>query len=238
VALAYRAAVGAGRDVRAVGAYDAVGAASRISPPTEGPMAERRGHPVLAAVIDVAMAPLARLRPRVVGAASGRVLEVGSGTGLNFALYGGAVDEVVALEPDPHMMRRARARAAGASVPIRLVDGGIEDLPADIGLFDTVVLTFVLCTIPDAAGALARVAEVLAPGGRVLWVEHHAASCGHGRWAQGALEPAWKWAAGGCHLTREPVALLQAAGFIVEPVEPCGGQCALTPVSRGVARRG
>lgn len=193
---------------------------------------------MLAAVIDVAMAPLARLRPRVVGAATGRVLEVGSGTGLNFGLYGAGVDEVVAIEPDPHMMRRARARAAAAAVPIRLLDGGIEDLPADIGLFDTVVLTFVLCTIPDAAGALARIREVLAPDGRIVWIEHHAASCGHGRWAQGALEPAWKWAAGGCHLTRAPVALLEAAGFVVEAVEPIGGQCGLTPVSRGVARVG
>jgi SAM-dependent methyltransferase len=182
------------------------------------------------------MSPLARLRPGVVGAATGRVLEVGCGTGLNFAHYGPGVTEVVGIEPDPHMMRRARRRAASAVVPIRLIEGGVEDLPADIGLFETVVLTFVLCTIPDVRGALRQVAGALVPGGRVVWVEHHAATCVHGRWAQGALEPAWKWAAGGCHLTREPVALLGEAGFVVESVEGCGGQCGITPVSRGVAR--
>jgi len=200
-------------------------------------MPSDRGHPCLAAVIDLAMLPLARLRPKVVEGAAGRVLELGCGTGLNFDHYGPAVSEVVGVEPDPHMLRRARRRAEAAGVPIRLVAGDIFDLPADEPPFDTLILTFVLCTIPDAPAALERAVALLAPKGRVLWVEHHAASCRPGRWAQGAIEPTWKLAAGGCHLTREPVGLLRGAGLTVEEVTACGGQCGLVPVSRGWARR-
>lgn len=195
------------------------------------------GHPFLASIIDLAMAPLARVRPGVIGQARGRVLEIGCGTGLNFALYGAEVTEVVAVEPDPHMLRRARPRAQAASVPITLRPIGAEALDEPSASFDTVVFTFVLCTLPDPDVAIARAVEALRPGGRVLWVEHTRASCGVMRGLQRLVDPLWTRFAGGCHLTRDPTAMLRAAGVGIDEVLPCGTQCQPVPVSRGVAHR-
>jgi SAM-dependent methyltransferase len=200
-------------------------------------MLRPEGHPVVAAGLDLAMAGFAHLRPRVVGAARGRVLEVGAGTGSNFALYSPEVTEVVAIEPDPHMRRRAEARLGGARVPLSLLPYGAEALPFADGSFDDAVLTWVLCTIPDVEAACAEVFRVLRPGGRALFIEHVGASSAWMRGAQRAVEPAWKRLAGGCHLTRAPDALLRDAGFEVEVLRALGGACSPVPLLHGVGHK-
>jgi ubiquinone/menaquinone biosynthesis C-methylase UbiE len=195
------------------------------------------GHPVLAAVLDVAMGPLAPLRPGVVAQAEGRVLEIGAGTGLNLPLYG-PITHLDAIEPDPHMLRRARARAEGLGVPVTFHAIGAERLPFPDASFDTVVATFVLCTIPDPAAALREAMRVLRPGGRLLFAEHVRSTKAPVAAVQRAIEPAWTRLAGGCHLTRDAAALIAASGAVDLEVQPRGSPWALNPVITGSARRG
>lgn len=176
-------------------------------------MRDADGHPHLARVIDLAMAPLARLRPGVVGAARGRVLEIGVGTGLNLGWYADDVD-LVGIEPDPHMLGRARSRSRALSRPVELVQVGAEALPFPDASFDEVVATFVLCTIPDPVRATAEALRVLRPGGTLRFAEHVASPVPWIRAVQGAVDPLWSRLAGGCSLCRDPVALLATAGAV------------------------
>jgi SAM-dependent methyltransferase len=195
------------------------------------------GHPFLAATLDVLMLPLARLRPGVVELARGRVLELGIGTGMNLPLYQD-ITSLHAVEPDPYMLRRARERARGRPFPVEIAAAGAESLPFPDASFDTVVATFVFCTIPDPAAAAAEALRVLRPGGRLLFAEHVRSGVPPVHATQRALEPVWKRLAGGCHLTRDPVALFRAAGAVDLDVQPRGAAWSLMPVVTGVGRRG
>ena len=105
-------------------------------------------------------------RRRVAGAAEGVVLELGAGSGLNLALYGGAVRRVIALEPEAALRSRAQSRAASAGVPVEVLAASAEALPLEDRSVDTVVTTWTLCTIPDAPRALAEAAAGAAAGRR------------------------------------------------------------------------
>jgi ubiquinone/menaquinone biosynthesis C-methylase UbiE len=158
-------------------------------------------------------------RQRVIGAAQGRVLEIGIGSGLNFALYGGAAKSVIGLEPSSELLNMARPRAEAATVPITLLDASAETIPLDSGSIDTVVTTWTLCTIPNAAQALAEMRRVLRPGGALLFVEHgRAPEPGVARW-QDRLDPLWSRLAGGCHLNRKMDDLISRSGFRIEALE-------------------
>jgi ubiquinone/menaquinone biosynthesis C-methylase UbiE len=155
-------------------------------------------------------------RQRIVGAAEGRVLEIGIGSGLNLPLYGATVTSVIGLEPSAELLRMARPRALAAAVPVMLLDASAETVPLDAGSVDTVVTTWTLCTIPSASRALAEMRRVLKPGGSLLFVEHgRAPEPGVARW-QDRLDPLWSRLAGGCHLNRKMDDLLVASGFRIE----------------------
>lgn len=157
-------------------------------------------------------------RQRVIGAAEGRVLEIGIGSGLNFPLYGGAVTSVIGLEPSSELLSMARPRAEAAAA-ITLLDASAETIPLDIGSIDTVVTTWTLCTIPNASQALAEMRRVLRPGGALLFVEHgRAPEPGVARW-QDRLDPLWSSLAGGCHLNRKMDDLIGGGGFRIEAME-------------------
>lgn len=197
------------------------------------------GHPLLARIIDRVMAPMARIRAKVVPQARGRVLEIGVGTGMNLQHYQAEqVRELVGIDPDPHMRARALPRAEVAGLPVQVVDAGAESLPFDDGTFDEVVITFTLCTIPDVDASIAEMRRVLVSGGRLHFAEHTRSDSRVTAWVQSAVDPVYTRIAGGCHLDRDAVALLESGGFEVETLHAHGRTpWNLTPVHRGVARK-
>ncbi len=166
--------------------------------------------------------PIMKQREKVVPHAQGRILELGCGSGTNFGFYDtGRLERLFALEPSPEMLARARTAAEGHPIAgnVEFLQAGAEAVPLDDNSIDTVVMTFVLCTIPDWQGALSEVRRVLKPGGRVLFSEHGLApDAGVAKW-QRRIEPVWKRLAGGCHLTRDTGALLRAGGLSLDQVE-------------------
>jgi ubiquinone/menaquinone biosynthesis C-methylase UbiE len=167
---------------------------------------------------DAVLAPLEglglrRWRQRVVAPASGQVLEIGAGTGLNLAHYRQATD-IVLSEPDRAMLSGARARIARSHWDVHLVAADAEALPFPSGSFDTVVATLVFCTIPHPEAAFAEVRRVLRPGGTLRLLEHVRTPR---RWVarlQDSLTPLWKHLANGCHLNRCSLRTAQEQGFL------------------------
>ncbi|MES2236245.1 MAG: class I SAM-dependent methyltransferase [Pseudomonadota bacterium] len=147
--------------------------------------------------------------------ASGRVLEIGMGTGRNLPYYQPEkLTCLCGLDPGLHPKADQRAKAVGLAIdPVPL---SAEHLPMQDHSFDCVVSTYTLCTIPDIDAALREVHRVLAPGGRLLFLEHGAAPDHNVRRWQDRITPYWKTIAGGCHLNREMPALLQTAGFRID----------------------
>jgi ubiquinone/menaquinone biosynthesis C-methylase UbiE len=166
-------------------------------------------------------------RRLVLEPAAGRVLEIGAGTGWSFGHYPDSVTEIVALEPNDGMRARGERRAAESGRPVRFVPESAEELPFEDDSFDWAVSMAVLCTVPDAARALAEIRRVLKPGGALLFVEHvRSESPRLARW-QDRLERPWGIVAQGCHPNRDTVGALRAAGFKVELVER--GELQLAP---------
>ncbi len=157
------------------------------------------------------------LRPRVAGQATGRVLEVGAGTGANFPYYKD-LEHMAATEPDPFMLQRARRRATGLGLHVRLLQCEAEALPFRDASFDTVVATLVFCTVKDTNLALAEVWRVLKPGGLFRFMEHVRAE-GVGGYLQDAVTPAWSWFGAGCHLDRRTASTIEGAGFDILELE-------------------
>jgi ubiquinone/menaquinone biosynthesis C-methylase UbiE len=197
---------------------------------------------LMAAVYDRFMkvseeACLARWRADLLRDLSGEVLEVGAGTGSTLGLYPKAVTRLVMAEPDPHMRRKLLEKRG----TIEVSDAPAEKLPFDQASFDAVVCSLVLCSVRDQAAALAEIARVLRPGGRLLFLEHVAADGKPERlkW-QGRLEPVWKHLMGNCHLTRRTEAAIAAAGLEIETIQRESIRKALPivrPSIRGVARK-
>ncbi|MGH2682579.1 MAG: class I SAM-dependent methyltransferase [Actinomycetota bacterium] len=175
-------------------------------------------HPIFARAWDVLMrvAPRQEKRNRgeLVGPASGTVLEVGSGTGVNFRHYQDA-RVVVALEPEPTMARRARRRSAEAAVPVQVLRGVAEALPFGDAVFDTIVVCNVLCSVSDPVRAAGELRRVLRRGGTVRFYEHVRSLSARAARIQDTIQPLWSTVAAGCHPNRNPVAFLRAAGFEV-----------------------
>src|SRR3954447_14473790 len=159
---------------------------------------------------------MAARRGELLASARGRVLELGAGTGLNLRHYPDGVDLVVS-EPDPGMRARLERRAAGRAT---VIDAGAEALPFPDASFDTVVSTLVLCTVADPAKALAEVRRVLAPGGRLLLIEHVRASEPRLERRQDRFAGLWHACAMGCRCNQPTVELLERAGLSVEQLAP------------------
>jgi ubiquinone/menaquinone biosynthesis C-methylase UbiE len=182
-----------------------------------------KGHPIFAALYDINPWPrrwsaLWKRRAAVVGEAEGRVLDLGVGTGLNFECFRRAVF-VVGVDPDPYMLRRARPRLLAATARKTILQGPAEVLPFPDGTFDTVVATFVLCTVQDPDAALREARRVLRPGGALRFLEHVRAPAP--RWAsfQDRITPLWSRLFAGCHPNRDTLAAIRARGFTVEALE-------------------
>lgn len=164
-------------------------------------------------------AELRRWRERATADLSGVVLEVGYGSGLNLDHYPAAVERVLAVEPSPRARAMASKREARAAFAVEHVGLDGASIPLADHSCDAALATFTLCTVPDVATALAEVRRVVKPGGLFAYVEHGLSpDPGVARW-QHRLEPLQRRLAGGCHLTREPEALVAAAGFEVLSTE-------------------
>jgi ubiquinone/menaquinone biosynthesis C-methylase UbiE len=196
---------------------------------------------VLPRLIDAACSqpPMQALRARYVPRASGDVLEIGIGSGLNLMHYSSAVRSITGLDPAVELTAKAEERARRITPPVNLLRVSGEEIPAPDGHFDSIVCTWTLCSIPNVHAALREMRRVLKHGGRMFFVEHgRAPDPGVQRW-QRRVEPLWKKIGGGCHLTRAADELITAAGFrIVE--RDCGyepGPRIATFMTHGVAER-
>lgn len=152
-------------------------------------------------------------RPKCVGRARGRVLEVGFGSGLNLPHYTERVTELLALEPSEVARKLARERVDAAPFPVEFVGLDGASIPLPDSSVDSVTCTWTLCTIPDVAGALKEIRRVLKSDGEFSFLEHGASRVpGVRRW-QDRLDPIQGFWAGGCHLNREIDKLVRDAGF-------------------------
>jgi ubiquinone/menaquinone biosynthesis C-methylase UbiE len=171
---------------------------------------------ILPHMIDLACSNKETLRQRekIVPHAAGEVLEIGFGSGLNVRHYNAAkVRKIWALEPSAGMRRKAKGAVDGAPMEIEFIDLPGEQIPLDDHSVDTVLVTYSLCTIPDAHTALTGMRRVLKPGGRLLFCEHGVAPDDNVRHWQKRLNPAWSKVAGGCNMNRDIPGLINAAGF-------------------------
>jgi ubiquinone/menaquinone biosynthesis C-methylase UbiE len=139
------------------------------------------------------------IRRELLAGLSGRVVEVGAGTGLNFPHYPVSVQEVVAVEPEPYLRGRAMRAAPAAPVPVTVSDGTAAELPATDAEFDAVVVSRVLCSVADVPAALAEFSRVLRPGGQLRFWEHvRSRDPAFARFQQ-AADLVWPRLMGGCH---------------------------------------
>lgn len=170
-------------------------------------------------------------RERVAGAAAGRVLEIGMGSGLNLPFYSDRA-EIVGLEPHAKLREMAG--------PVTLLAGSAEQIPLESASIDSIVTTWTLCSIPDVATALREMRRVLRPEGRLLFVEHGLAPEAEVQRTQHRWTPLWGKFTGGCHLNRPIDRLLIDAGFEIEALQTSyiEGPRALTFTYEGSARPG
>ncbi|MFD3263420.1 class I SAM-dependent methyltransferase [Phenylobacterium ferrooxidans] len=164
--------------------------------------------------------PMMKQRAKIVPRASGRVLELGIGMGLNLAFYNpAAVTTVVGVDPSPELLALAEAAPRAPGLAVEVAEGTAEALPFEDGSFDTVVCTFTLCSVHTPAAALTEARRVLKPGGEFLFCEHGLApDADVARW-QRFWDPLWSRMAGGCHIIRPVAAALPAAGLKVDWLE-------------------
>jgi SAM-dependent methyltransferase len=157
---------------------------------------------------------LGQMRHHLLSGVQGNVLEIGAGTGANFAHYPSGA-RVIALEPDPFMLKRAEQKVAELGLSnVSLQRAPAESLPFPDASFDTVVSTLVLCTVQDVASCLAEMRRVLRPGGRVLFIEHVRAQGWFGG-LQDLVRPVWSWFGAGCQPNRRTDDAFRHAGWEV-----------------------
>ena len=155
------------------------------------------------------------LRRENLAGLSGRVLEVGAGVGTNFPNYPEAVEQVIAVEPEPRLAAMARAAAAAVPVPVVVIGDSAEGF-SDGEPFDVVVCSLVLCSVRDPAGVLRRLYSLLRPGGQLRYLEHVASAGGRGRLQRLADATLWPRLFGNCHTHRDTERLIVEAGFEVD----------------------
>ena len=161
-----------------------------------------------------------KARSRIVPQASGDVLELGCGGGINMEFFDPArITSYSGIDPSPGLLDRSRAAAQAKGMAADIRSGIGEDMPFDDDSFDTLLVTFTLCSVTDQAQVLREMRRVLRPGGKVLFLEHGRAPDSDVQTWQRRVEPVWKRIGGGCHLTRPISSAYEAAGFKIAALE-------------------
>ena len=177
---------------------------------------------ILPCCLDMAcgLTPILMQREKIVPLALGEVLEIGIGSGLNLPYYQPEkVARIVGVDPDDHSWKLSEERRSQISIPIERIGVSGERIPLDDDSFDSVVITYSLCTIPDPVQALQEAKRLLRPGGRLYFCEHGLApDAGVAKW-QKRIDPFWKVVAGGCHSGRDIPAIFEAAAFEFESLD-------------------
>ena len=159
---------------------------------------------------------MAAIRRELLSEARGRVVEIGSGTGVNLEHYPRSIEELVCTEPEEPMARRLRSKAAETDLHVSVVEAPAESLPFEDDSFDTAVATLVLCTVSDPARTLREVDRVLRPGGRLIFIEHvRAQEDSLARW-QDRLHPLWVRFGHGCNCNRPTLDTIEASPLSLE----------------------
>jgi ubiquinone/menaquinone biosynthesis C-methylase UbiE len=187
------------------------------------PMSNSVHHPIfaycyarLASVMEKAGG--ADHRTEVLAGLSGRVIEVGAGTGLNFAHYPVSVTEVVAVEPESRLRKVALSEATRSAVDVRVINALAEGLPCADEEFDAGVAALVLCSVADPRLALAELRRVIRPGGELRFYEHvYSDDPSAAKW-QNRANRVWPWLAGGCQTNRRTVETIGEAGFEIQVI--------------------
>jgi SAM-dependent methyltransferase len=214
-----------GHALRRVDGTCAVHARPNGGPTNGGSRAPTVKHPIIARLYAGQATKadelgMAQRRRRLVAGLSGRVLEIGAGTGASFAHFPATVTEVVALEPEPFLRGRAQQAAAGAPVRVRVLDSPAESTPFEDAEFDAALASLVLCSVSDPARALRELYRVLRPGGELRFNEHvRSRSQPVARVQRTADRLGWPRVSGGCHLARDTEASIRAAGFEITSLE-------------------
>ena len=172
---------------------------------------------ILPTLIDFAMKrdELSGLRSASIPFARGVVVEIGIGSGLNLPFYSASVTKLYGVDPSAELLARARPRAEHVPFPVEFLRQDAQRMALADGTADTIVMTWSLCSVGDPACALRELHRVLKPGGVFIFVEHGLAPDERVRRWQNRLTPAWRRAAGGCHLNRKIDDLIQSAGFTI-----------------------
>jgi len=161
-------------------------------------------------------AGLREQRRGLLAQAAGATVEIGAGTGLNLPHYPPAVTRLALIEPDPHMSRRLRSRASRLGRDAEILDATADQLPFPDASFDTAVVTFTLCSVPDEQAALNEITRVLAPGGQLLFFEHVRSA--DPRIAAKQDKIPFPYPLIGCHPNRDTLAEIEASPLAVESV--------------------
>lgn len=160
---------------------------------------------------------LTEIRAKLVPEATGRILEVGIGSGLNLPFYEGRV-EIVGLDPSAELQVYAREVAARCGVDVDFLSGSGEQIPSEDNYFDSVVMTWTLCSIPDPVQALQEIRRVLKPSGKMIFAEHGLSPDQKVASWQSRINPIWRLIGGGCNLNRKIDELIRCAGFRIETI--------------------
>lgn len=220
----------------------------RLLPPSPTSDEPRVHHPVFARILARAMAGAedrgnADHRREALAGLSGRVIEIGAGTGLNFRHYPASVTEVIAAEPEEYLRRLAERAALETSVPVRVVSWVAEALESEEGAFDAGVASLVLCSVREPERSLRELFRVIRPGGELRYYEHVRADTPRLARVQRAVDrlglPRLN---GGDHVSRQTDRLIREAGFVVErerrfSFRPQRFNVLFEPHVLGVARR-
>jgi len=164
--------------------------------------------------------PINYQRQKVVPLADGIILEVGIGSGLNIPFYDRAkVEKLIGLDPSPELNAMAQKMADQHDLEVEFLLSGAEDIPLPDDHVDTVLVTYTMCTIPDALSANKEMLRVLKPGGRMIFCEHGLAPDANVSKWQNRIDPFWGKIAGGCHLNRDIPELIRLAGFHIQSMD-------------------